>query len=466
MKGLGYGSSRDSQGVRGHGRQLSRSRSQRCDDERKKGRYVISVSACTDSQESEEEEYSTSYSSDTSVVEAEQKSNGPRLDKDEVQHFRWASGLAMNHRYTVLDLLGDGTFGRVLLAEDQRKKRQVAIKIIRNVQKYTRNAMREAEILKDIRKAESGKSSGCVRLHETFFHEANGERLFCIVCEALGMSLYDLLKKNRYRGLWVQDIQSVAQQCLNSLRFLHADMNLTHTDLKLENVLFQSSESPQPSSFPREAAWLASKSTSSRPSAEYVRPVSTEIKLIDFGNATYELEHHSVIINTRQYRAPEVILSLGWNELSDLWSVGCIVMELYTGELLFRTHESLEHLAMMERSIERFPQALLERAGQRPDGRFVTQDKMASWKLRSPDAESASKVKQQKPLKKLVQKEHMWAQTIYARRWELETWANLNVNEPRSLANFTASLLVIDPAKRPSARTALDHKFLSEHFPD
>lgn len=38
----------------------------------------------------------------------------------------------MNHRYTVLDLLGDGTFGRVLLAEDQRKKRQVAIKIIRN----------------------------------------------------------------------------------------------------------------------------------------------------------------------------------------------------------------------------------------------------------------------------------------------------------------------------------------------
>ena len=74
MKGLGYGSSRDSQGVRGHGRQLSRSRSQRCDDERKKGRYVISVSACTDSQESEEEEYSTSYSSDTSVVEAEQKS--------------------------------------------------------------------------------------------------------------------------------------------------------------------------------------------------------------------------------------------------------------------------------------------------------------------------------------------------------------------------------------------------------
>ena len=75
---------------------------------------------------------------------------------------------------------------------------------------------------------------------------------------------------------------------------------------------------------------------------------------------------------------------------------------------------------------------------------FVIDYNMDDWR----------QVKQQKPLKKLVQKEHMWAQTIYARRWELETWANLNVNEPRSLANFTASLLVIDPAKRPSARTA------------
>jgi len=33
-----------------------------------------------------------------------------------------------------------------------------------------------------------------------------------------------------------------------------------------------------------------------------------EIKIIDFGGATYEHEKHTDIINTRQYRAPEVIL--------------------------------------------------------------------------------------------------------------------------------------------------------------
>lgn len=39
------------------------------------------------------------------------------------------------------------------------------------------------------------------------------------------------------------------------------------------------------------------------------KPICDEVKLIDFGGATYEDEHHTEIINTRQYRAPEVILS-------------------------------------------------------------------------------------------------------------------------------------------------------------
>lgn len=50
------------------------------------------------------------------------------------------------------------------------------------------------------------------------------------------------------------------------------------------------------------------------------------------GGATYEHEHHSSVINTRQYRAPEVILQcMRWNTQSDMWGVGCIVMELITG---------------------------------------------------------------------------------------------------------------------------------------
>ncbi|ETO33392.1 serine/threonine kinase-1, partial [Reticulomyxa filosa] len=67
-------------------------------------------------------------------------------------------------------------------------------------------------------------------------------------------------------------------------------------------------------------------------------------------------------INTRQYRAPEVILGIGWDRSSDLWSIGCILSELYTGDLLFATHENIEHLAMMEKVLEcKIPKHLIKK---------------------------------------------------------------------------------------------------------
>ena len=69
----------------------------------------------------------------------------------------------MNERYEVQELLGDGTFGRVLLAEDTKKRRPVAIKVIRDVEKYTRNAIREAEILKDCVEMDE-ETQSCIRI--------------------------------------------------------------------------------------------------------------------------------------------------------------------------------------------------------------------------------------------------------------------------------------------------------------
>merc|ERR1712151_249051 len=137
-------------------------------------------------------------------------------------------------------------------------------------------------------------------------------------------------------------------------------------------------------------------------------------------------------INTRQYRAPEVILALGWNERSDLWSVGCILMELYTGELLFRTHESLEHLALMERAIEPLPSSMLDDARQNRKDMYLTQDPdTRHWRLHWPEGTSSTtserRVRGQKPLAKLVLQQH------------------------RSLAEFVASLLILQPTRRPTS---------------
>lgn len=97
---------------------------------------------------------------------------------------------------------------------------------------------------------------------------------------------------------------------------------------------------------------------------KWFKPNSSEIKVIDFGGATYEHEKHTLIINTRQYRAPEVILeNPTWDEKSDIWSMACILVELYTGEVFFDTDENIEHMAMIEKQSGPVPLHMAQRCG-------------------------------------------------------------------------------------------------------
>ena len=62
---------------------------------------------------------------------------------------------------------------------------------------------------------------------------------------------------------------------------------------------------------------------------------SIEVKICDIGNACWFNHHFSTIIQTRQYRSPEVLLGVNYNETSDIWSLACIIFELATGDFLF-----------------------------------------------------------------------------------------------------------------------------------
>jgi len=401
--------------------------------------------------EDEEEEESSSeydyYSDDE--AEAKPQQPAPKSEKKEdIVHFEWQEGDLLKKRYRVTRLLGDGTFGRVLLTRDEKKGKEIAIKVIREIPKYIRNAKREAEILNDIVAADPKHRSGCVVMYDTFMHD---NRIFCLAFEPLGPSLYDLLKRNRFRGFWLQDLQSIARQCLEALAFLHEGLKLTHTDLKLENVLFVSTEPPVSAEFPREEAYLERHKSQRGKPCSYVRPATAQIKLIDFGNATYELEHHSSIINTRQYRAPEVTLALGWDELSDQWSTGCILMELYTGDLLFRTHDSLEHLKLMEKIVGQFPQVMLDGASDARKEQFLEEGgNVEPKRLRWPPEIVASTTVEQSMEK--VQKQ--------------QTIAELVEPQHSELADFAASLLRLDPQKRPSCNASLAHAFFSKRYSD
>lgn len=79
--------------------------------------------------------------------------------------------------------------------------------------------------------------------------------------------------------------------------------------------------------------------------------IDMEICLGNFHSATFANKYHQTVVTTRSYRAPEIIMGLGWSYPCDIWSVGCNLVEFLTGEPLFATHDNLdnlEHLAMME----------------------------------------------------------------------------------------------------------------------
>lgn len=109
----------------------------------------------------------------------------------------------------------------------------------------------------------------------------------------------------------------------------------------------------------------------------------TEIRLIDFGSATFEDEYHSSVVSTRHYRAPEIIMNLGWSFPCDIWSIGCILVEFFTGDALFQTHDNLEHLAMMEAVVGtridvKLVKALNQRRGQNAEAaqKYVLSSKL------------------------------------------------------------------------------------------
>ncbi|OAA58628.1 protein kinase [Niveomyces insectorum RCEF 264] len=246
----------------------------------------------------------------------------------------------LTDRYQMVKLLGQGTFGKVVQARDRRKNELVAIKIIRSVQKYRDASRIELRVLETLKANDRENRNRCIHLRECFDFRGH----ICIVMDLLGQSVFDFLKGNGFVPFPNSQIQSFARQLFTSVAFLH-DLQLIHTDLKPENILLVDSNYQ---TFTYNRKIPSSSSTIARQATQRKVLLDTEIRLIDFGSATFQDEYHSSVVSTRHYRAPEIILGLGWSFPCDIWSIGCILVEFFTGDALFQTHDNLEHLAMME----------------------------------------------------------------------------------------------------------------------
>ncbi|CAI5504502.1 unnamed protein product [Closterium sp. Naga37s-1] len=140
-------------------------------------------------------------------------------------------------------------------------------------------------------------------------------------------------------------------------------------------------------------------------------------------------------------QAPEVILGTGWSYPCDIWSAGCIIVELVTGEALFQTHENLEHLAMMERLLGPISPHIIKKADRRAE-KYFRNGRELNWPEGAASRESIRAVRKLPRLRDLIMQcvEH----------------------SAGTLIDLLYSLLKFDPAQRLTAREALKHPFFRE----
>ncbi|XP_033844254.1 homeodomain-interacting protein kinase 3 isoform X1 [Periophthalmus magnuspinnatus] len=208
---------------------------------------------------------------------------------------------SMKNTYEVLDFLGRGTFGQVVKCWKRGTGDVVAVKILKNHPSYARQGQIEVGILARL-SGENADEHNLVRAFECFQHRSHT----CLVFEMLEQNLYDFLKQNKFSPLPLKVIRPVLQQVATALKKLKS-MGLIHADLKPENIML-------------------------------VDPVRQpyRVKVIDFGSASHVSKAVcSTYLQSRYYRAPEVILGLPFCEAIDMWSLGCVIAELFLGWPLY-----------------------------------------------------------------------------------------------------------------------------------
>lgn len=285
-----------------------------------------------------------------------------------------------------------------------------------------------------------------------------------MVFHQLSISVFDFMRDNGFRAFPQRHIQHFARQLFESIAFIHG-LTLVHTDLKPENILLINSRwcQAQPEGIiTRKRKELFHQSNPDR------ILLHTDIRLIDFGSAIFDSEYHPSVVSTRHYRAPEIILGLGWSYPVDIWSMGCILVEFLVGDALFQTHDNAEHLALMERLLGPFPPALvhaLHRKNLPTRDCFVRGTAVRSggeqhetFRVVFPTVDTTDQSVQ------FVASVQALRRVVLARRHVIECPAGFVYEERRS-AFLTAFLdlvercLCFDQEERITARDALQHAF-------
>ncbi|KAI9688640.1 MAG: U4/U6 small nuclear ribonucleoprotein prp4 [Bathelium mastoideum] len=240
-------------------------------------------------------------------------------------------GELLDKRYSVKEQVGGGVFSGVIRAEDQTMRKTVAIKIIRNNDLMRKAAATEISVLTHLRSMDERDFKHIVHLERSFEHKGH----LCMVFENLSMDMRSFLKKVGHHGLSMATLRRHAHQMFLALDLLR-DTQILHADLKPDNIL--------------------------------VSEDRNTLKVCDLGSAinmshAYAIEPQPYLAS-RFYRAPELILGLKYDYAVDMWSIGCTLFELYTGNILFLGQHNNGMLRTMMECRGPIPKKLLKRANE------------------------------------------------------------------------------------------------------
>ena len=445
----------------------------------------------TDSGNGSESESNNSGSGTETESESESEidTDEPIIDEDDLFNTKTNGnefyGDVLNNRYLIIKKLGYGAFSSVWMAYDVDDNKLVAIKII-NPSDY-KEGMLEIKTYKRLDNLDTTyllTMLNCfevVPIHYKYYseeykekHKVNRNHLV-IILPLMACSTFDLLKCSEYEdGLPLDIAVKIVEQTLLGIKELEKN-NLMHTDLKPENILtcglnreaelllktiqdinIKNVHRQQLDKIESNDKWdtsyklykeitrtiikfikndmvdIKKQMKICKVSSKYIKDI--QIKICDFNLVIIADENidNIVEIQTRYYRAPEILMKHGLHSKTDYWSIGCILFELLTGDILFDPEKdkdysrNIHHMYLIEELIGPVPKHMIV------------------------DCDLYDEKGYLKGIGKKIKK------------WDLENVLNENYNnlglnqeQIEKITKFINSILQINPDNRPNIKTML-----------
>ncbi|KAK3611033.1 hypothetical protein CHS0354_022001 [Potamilus streckersoni] len=336
---------------------------------------------------------------------------------------------SMTNAYEVLEFLGRGTFGQVVKCWKKGTNEIVAIKILKNHPSYARQGQIEVSILSRLSQ-ENADDFNFVRAYECFTHKNHT----CLVFEMLEQNLYDFLKQNKFQPLPLKYIRPITQQVLTALLKLK-NLGLIHADLKPENIMLV-----DPVRFPY------------------------RVKVIDFGSASHVSKAVcSTYLQSRYYRAPEILLGLPFCEAIDMWSLGCVIAELFLGWPLYPGSSEYDQIRYISQTQGLPAEHMLSNATKTT--RFFIRENTDSnypfWRLKTPEEhEAETKIKSKEARKYIFNCLDDMAQINVPTDLEGSELLAEKVDR-REFIDLLKRMLTLDQERRITPGEALNHHFIT-----